>query len=54
MGHLGSVGHLWDICGTLDYKLKVAAMMSVQFNQNKVVNGSEGEFKSPPKLKKNK
>ena len=39
---------------TLDYESKVAAMMSVQFNQSEVLNGSEVEFKTPPKLKKNK
>ena len=38
----------------LDYKSKVATMMSLQFNQNEVLNGSEGEFKTLPKLKKNK
>ena len=35
----------------LDYESKVAAMMSLQFNQNEVFNGSEGEFETPPKLK---
>ena len=45
---------MWDIWSVMDYESKVAGTMSVQVNQNEVVNGSEGEFKTLPRLKKYK